>query len=245
MTTEQFRKRTSALKLPEAIYDLYDSVVKACDVCLKSAPPPSRSRISGIRATNFGDIIFMDHCEVSVLGINYYVLIILDGATHLVWAAPQKDLGEELTQESIREWIDNFQCVPKAAVADMAFHTKSFERFYRFHGIKPLATGPRTPWPNRAESAVRLFKAQFSKLAEAVKKEPLLTTCTCRSLVRACTLARNSQVLVGGKTPLELAFGRPLLVGSSGHSPALTVVRTGARISEGPASQDACPKGVP
>ena len=104
MTTEQFRKtRTSALKLPDAIYDLYDSVVKACAVCLKSAPPPSRSRISGIRATNFGDIIFMDHCEVNVLGTNYYVLIILDGATHLVWAAPQKDLGEELTQESIRE----------------------------------------------------------------------------------------------------------------------------------------------
>ena len=32
---------------------------------------------------------------------------------------------------------------------------------------------------------------------------------TCRSVVRTCTLARNAQVLVGGKTPLELAFGRP------------------------------------
>ena len=91
----------------------------------------------------------------------------------------------------------------------MAFHTASFEQFYRFHGIKPLATGPRTPWPNRSETAVCLFKLQCSKMAEAIRQESTFSSCTCRSVVRACTLARNSQVLVGGKTPLELAFGRP------------------------------------
>ena len=36
-----------------------------------------------------------------------------------------------------------------------------------------------------------------------------MTSCTCRSVVRSCTLARNSQVFVGDKTPLELACGRP------------------------------------
>ena len=78
-------------------------------------------------------------------GVAYHVLVALDGATHLVWAAPQNTLSEDLTQEAIREWIDNFQCVPKAVVADMAFHTQSFERFYRFHGMRPIPTGPRTP----------------------------------------------------------------------------------------------------
>ena len=58
MTLEQFKKRTSALRLPAAIYDLYEQVVKSCDVCLKTMPPPSRSRVSGIRAINFGDIWF-------------------------------------------------------------------------------------------------------------------------------------------------------------------------------------------
>ena len=38
MTTEQFKKRTSALRLPQAIYDLYDEAVKSCEVCLKSDP---------------------------------------------------------------------------------------------------------------------------------------------------------------------------------------------------------------
>ena len=59
------------------------------------------------------------------------------------------------------------------------------------------------------QTAVRLFKMQFAKLAEALNQESTLPSSTCRSVVRSCTLARNSQVLVGGKTPLELAFGRP------------------------------------
>jgi hypothetical protein len=46
-------------------------------------------------------------------------------------------------------------------VADMAFFTPVFKIFYRYHGIQIDATGPTTPWPNRAESAVRVFKRQL------------------------------------------------------------------------------------
>ena len=36
MSTDQFKKRTSALKLPKDIYDKYESIVKSCDTCSKS-----------------------------------------------------------------------------------------------------------------------------------------------------------------------------------------------------------------
>ena len=41
MSSAQFRRRTSELYLPEGVYRLYDSVVKACEICqkTKSAPP--------------------------------------------------------------------------------------------------------------------------------------------------------------------------------------------------------------
>ena len=32
------------------------------------------------------------------------------------------------------------------------------QAFYRVHDVKRLPTGPHTPWPNRAEMGVRLFK---------------------------------------------------------------------------------------
>ena len=36
MSTEQFKKRTSALKIPAKIYEEYEKVVKQCDTCQKS-----------------------------------------------------------------------------------------------------------------------------------------------------------------------------------------------------------------
>ena len=49
MSTEQFKKRTSALKIPTKIYEEYEKVVKQCDTCQESKIAPSRSRISGMR----------------------------------------------------------------------------------------------------------------------------------------------------------------------------------------------------
>ena len=48
---------------------------------------------------------------------------------------------------------------PIAICADMAFHhPHNMQAFYRMHNAKIIPTGPHTPWPNRAEMGVRLFK---------------------------------------------------------------------------------------
>ena len=96
-----------------------------------------------------------------------------------------------------------------------------FESFCKTHDIKPLPTGPMTPWPNRAETVVRLFKKQFGILARSIKNEPFLLTSftntrhgfrkmkvTVRQICRHACAARNSQLMIGGKSPIELAYGR-------------------------------------
>ena len=45
---------------------------------------------SGIRSTNFGDVIFVDHAEIQLRKNKYMVLLVLDGATNLLWATAQK-----------------------------------------------------------------------------------------------------------------------------------------------------------
>ena len=46
MTTEQFKRRTSALKLPKEIYDEFDQITKSCDTCSKAKIAPSRAKVS-------------------------------------------------------------------------------------------------------------------------------------------------------------------------------------------------------
>ena len=76
-----------------------------------------------------------------------------------------------------------FQMNPKAICADMAFHhPHDMQALYRMHNEKRIPTGPHTPWPNRAEMGVRLFKKFL--------------------------LALVTQITPSGKTPLELAMGR-------------------------------------
>ena len=53
MTTEQFKRRTSALKLPKEIYDKFDQITKSCDACSKAKIAPSRAKVSGIRSEVF------------------------------------------------------------------------------------------------------------------------------------------------------------------------------------------------
>jgi hypothetical protein len=104
--------------------------------------------------------------------------------------------------------MDNHNCVPKTVVGDMAFTTPEFRAFFAHKGISLLATGVRAPWPNRAEAAVRLFKRQFAIVAQMVDDEPAVHPVTCRQLVRKCCWARNTQLTVSGRTPLELATRR-------------------------------------
>ena len=113
MNLNQFRKRTSQLALPEEIYDKYKQVCQGCTVCNKQRPAPSRSRISGIRAENFGDIIFVDHCEINFRKHPIAVLLVMDGASNLLWGHVQRDLSSSETLSAIREYMSQTNCVPK------------------------------------------------------------------------------------------------------------------------------------
>ena len=55
---------------------------------------------------------------------------------------------------------------------------------------------------------MRLFKRQFYLLASAVQHDPIIQGLTGRDLVRKSCWARNSQLMISGRSPLELAFGR-------------------------------------
>ena len=79
MSSAQFRRRTSELYLPEGIYRLYDSVVKECETCQKTKPAPPRSRFSGVRAKEFGDVVFMDHCEIKHMARKHQRFLPSDG----------------------------------------------------------------------------------------------------------------------------------------------------------------------
>ncbi len=81
LSPTQFQPRTSMVNLPARIYEKYEEVYNKCRVCSTSVAPPPRARISSIRESVFGDVIFADHCEIE-LKKKYAVLLILDGAPH-------------------------------------------------------------------------------------------------------------------------------------------------------------------
>ena len=168
MSSAQFRRRTSMLGLPGEIYDKYDRIVKGCRVCSTSVPTPPRARIAGLRASSFGDLIFVDHEEIKFGTKAYLALVIIDGASNLLWATALTSLEAPETLGAFRQWTEENNCIPKGIVGDQAFFAPPFMSYYKFHGITPYPCGPRTPWPNRAETAVRLFKRTWSIMAKAL-----------------------------------------------------------------------------
>eukprot|EP00439_Symbiodinium_sp_Y106_P029911 s6839_g3.t1 len=283
---------------PGEIYDKYDRIVKGCRVCSTSVPTPPRARIAGLRASSFGDLIFVDHEEIKfgtkaylalviidgasrarIAGLRassfgdlifvdheeikfgtkaYLALVIIDGASNLLWATaltnleapetlgafrqwteenncvPKGIVGTNLeapeTLGAFRQWTEENNCVPKGIVGDQAFFTPQFMSYYKFHGITPYPCGPRTPWPNRAETAVRLFKRTWSIMAKALANraetavrlfkrtwsimakaladEGYAERVTVRQAVKKVAWARNCQLTVSGYSPLEIATGR-------------------------------------
>ena len=208
MSSAQFRRRTSMLGLPGGIYDKYDRIVKGCRVCSTSVPTPPRARIAGLRASSFGDLIFVDHEEIKFGTKAYLALVIIDGASNLLWATALTNLEAPETLGAFRQWTEENNCVPKGIVGDQAFFTPQFMSYYKFHGITPYPCGPRTPWPNRAETAVRLFKRTWSIMAKALADEGYAERVTVRQAVKKVAWARNCQLTVSGYSPLEIATGR-------------------------------------
>ena len=56
----------------------------------------------------------------------------------------------------------------------------SWRKWYKYHQINPIALGPHTPWPNRAEAGVRQFAIRAKIFLESIEKyesqEPVLRT---------------------------------------------------------------------
>ena len=100
MSSAQFRRRTSELYLPESVYRLYDGVVKDREICQKTKPAPPRSRFSGVRAKDFGDVVFVDHYEIKHMNKKHQLFLVLDGATSLLWGATQEEGTEPVTRIS-------------------------------------------------------------------------------------------------------------------------------------------------
>ena len=97
--------------------------------------------------------------------------------------------------------------------ADMAFHHPHvMQAFYRMHNVKRFPNRPHTPWPNRAEMGVRLFKkVSLSALVDTASKNLDKTPqsqITLAQLMRKAATVRNAQDTLSGKTPLERAKRR-------------------------------------
>ena len=94
--------------------------------------------------------------------------------------------------------------------------------------MEQIRTGSYTPWPNRAESAVRVYKLAMSRMSEAfneygLKKVPF------EQVVMLPANARNETVILADRTPLELAFGRrdPEARGADSMSPEQLTTTSG------------------
>ena len=183
--------------------------MKQCETCQGVKKGPSRPKVSGMRSEVFGDLTFIDHAEVPLNDrFKILFLIIYDGANQLMTSFPCETKSEDETIGYLMDYFDLYQLNPKYIVGDQGFSGQTLEAFYNRKGIRFISLGPQTPWPNRAEAAVRLFKEQVKLTLDGVRADPLCNPFSVRVLLRMACQARNSMVTFGGVTPLEMAFGR-------------------------------------
>jgi len=105
--------------------------------------------------------------------------------------------------------MDTFHRTPQSICDEMAFQSTAVQDLFRRFGSKPFFTGPYTPWPIRAEAAVRVFKATLHDLCDLIGTLPELKQVVVRELLR--NKSRSSEELHGDvwrKTLVELVFGR-------------------------------------
>ena len=148
MTTDQFRFRTRALHLPKSTFDLFDKIRSECEVCQAAKHAPSRSKTSGLRADTFGDMTFIDPCQVPLgTGEHIILFVILDGGATTLLAAEAVTATQEAENITfLRNYFDQYHLQPKSVVADQAFMTDTWEHFYQSLDITPISLGPNSPW---------------------------------------------------------------------------------------------------
>ena len=94
------------------------------------------------------------------------------------------------------EFFETCQLNPKYLVGDQGFKGTELEAFYNRKNIRPITLGPGTPWPNRAEAAVRVYKKQIALMLKAVTEDPSRYEITYRQLLRQASLAETQWLLL-------------------------------------------------
>ena len=89
-------------------------------------PTPPRARIAGLRASSVGDLIFVDHEVIKFGAKACLALVIIDGASNLLWATALTSLEAPETLNTFRQWTEGNNCVPKGIVGDRAFFNDQF-----------------------------------------------------------------------------------------------------------------------
>ena len=150
--------------------DPHKHVVKTCPFCNSTKPRPDRSRVSGLRAEEFGDLIFLDHGSTKIGNKTFGFLIVSDGATSHLTEYPCKSTSPSEVISKLHEWKETVHLNRKAICADVAFHhPHDMQAFHRIHNIKRLPRGPFSPWPNRAEMGVQ--EVSLSALVNTASKK--------------------------------------------------------------------------
>ena len=90
MSSAQIKKRTTHLDIRGKVDDLCQHVVKTCTCCNSRKPRPDRSRVSRLRAEEFGELIFLDLGSRKIGDQTFGFLIVLDGATAHLTTYPCK-----------------------------------------------------------------------------------------------------------------------------------------------------------
>eukprot|EP00975_Prorocentrum_lima_P070847 12934400-Prorocentrum_lima.AAC.1 len=78
--------------------------------------------------------------------------------SNLVWVGPQKNKTQEETICALLRCKDELMVNPKTIVGDKYCAEPKIQQCSTFHGVRFRGLGPMTPWPNRAEAAVKWFK---------------------------------------------------------------------------------------
>ena len=187
MSTEQFKFRTRALHLPKAIYDLYDKIRAECEPCQKASIAPSRSKTSGLRAETFGELTFIDHCQVPLgTGEHINVLVILDGATTLLTTEVVERTTDVTNIPLLRNYFDQYHLQPRCVVGDQAFMTENWEIFFHSLDIRPVSLATCQGSSNSTEPLCHIWRSHSTGISvwtQASRTGPIghsntITTCS-------------------------------------------------------------------
>ena len=115
---------------------------------------------------------------LSILNQNFSSYFYMVVQPSLTTAFVVQNRSDTVTISHLQEYFETYQLNPKYIVADQAFMGTEMEGYYNRHNIRPISLGPGTPWPNRAEAAIRMFKKQVSLTLISLKDDPLLANIT-------------------------------------------------------------------